>query len=259
MRRPRPETLAAFIPVHVLGRKNGVSWMDPGKSRNIPNQNVCGTFWLLAFGDVLAWREVSYPGYKSRASRLSRLVPEYPGSKFGAVLAHEFENSQLIDGDHSRTSSVASSLAAKSSIWARRRRKSCSICRVEQLPTATQITFGGAPNRNARPLKSPSLDMMTSSCCRAYSQTVGSSAVARPTVRTCTRSAQTSRSRSQRWGERFWSRSSFTCCRLPPAGAHDQPRTRGRHEYHRESDRGSLLAPRLPTCRRLGSRVRRRP
>ena len=52
----------------------------------------------------------------------------------------------------------------------------------EQLPTRIQTTFGGAPCRNARLLKSPSLDTMIKSCCRAYSQTTASSAVARPTV-----------------------------------------------------------------------------
>ena len=82
------------------------------------------------------------------------------------------------------TSSVVSGSVANVSIssrWLRRRR---SISLVEQLPSASQMTFGGALYREDRPLKSPSLDTMVKPCCLAYAQTAESSAAARPTART---------------------------------------------------------------------------
>ena len=60
----------------------------------------------------------------------------------------------------------------------------CWISPVEQLPTVSQMTLGGAPYRDERPLKSPSFDTMVKPCCRAYAQTAESSAVAKPTART---------------------------------------------------------------------------
>ena len=82
------------------------------------------------------------------------------------------------------TSSVVSGSARNVSIssrWPRRRR---SISAVEQLPSASQMTFGGAPYRAERALKSPSFDTTVEPRSLAYAHTAESSAAARPTSRT---------------------------------------------------------------------------
>ena len=62
------------------------------------------------------------------------------------------------------TSSAVSGSATNVSISSRQSLRHRSITAVEQLPTVSQMTFGGAPNREESPLKSLSFDTMVKPC-----------------------------------------------------------------------------------------------
>lgn len=80
---------------------------------------------------------------------------------------------------------AAEGSASNARSLARWERSSVATLAVRQLPSRTQITFGGWPMSRARCWKSTSFKAMTNPCAAACAQTAGSDARARLKSRTC--------------------------------------------------------------------------